>query len=209
MLINQPPADKLVATLILAHGAGAPMDSGFMSQISELLAARGVRVIRFEFPYMAMRREDGRKRPPNPQQQLLEHWRAVYQQLAPTLEQDKPLLIGGKSMGGRMASLIADELAPAGLVCLGYPFHAAGKPEKLRVEHLLGLETAALIVQGDRDALGNRQRVEAFELSPRLRMHWLNSGDHDFKPLKSAATSPQALLIEAADAVSRFARSLC
>lgn len=102
------PAGSLSATLILAHGAGAPMDSPFMERIAELLAAQGIAVARFEFPYMAQRREDGRKRPPNPQAQLLDCWRRVHAQVRETL--DGPLALGGKSMGGRMASLLADEL---------------------------------------------------------------------------------------------------
>lgn len=103
------PAGSLSATLILAHGAGAPMDSPFMERIAELLAAQGIAVARFEFPYMAQRREDGRKRPPNPQAQLLDCWRRVHAQVRETL--DGPLALGGKSMGGRMASLLADEQA--------------------------------------------------------------------------------------------------
>ncbi len=130
------PAGSLSATLILAHGAGAPMDSPFMERIAELLAAQGIAVARFEFPYMAQRREDGRKRPPNPQAQLLDCWRRVHAQVRETL--DGPLALGGKSMGGRMASLLADELGADALVCLGYPFYAAGKPEKPRVAHLAG-----------------------------------------------------------------------
>ncbi|MBW6119335.1 alpha/beta family hydrolase, partial [Pseudomonas aeruginosa] len=140
------PAGSLSATLILAHGAGAPMDSPFMERIAELLAAQGIAVARFEFPYMAQRREDGRKRPPNPQAQLLDCWRRVHAQVRETL--DGPLALGGKSMGGRMASLLADELGADALVCLGYPFYAAGKPEKPRVAHLAGLRTPTLIVQG-------------------------------------------------------------
>ncbi|CRO56251.1 Alpha/beta hydrolase family protein [Pseudomonas aeruginosa] len=155
------PAGSLSATLILAHGAGAPMDSPFMERIAELLAAQGIAVARFEFPYMAQRREDGRKRPPNPQAQLLDCWRRVHAQVRETL--DGPLALGGKSMGGRMASLLADELGADALVCLGYPFYAAGKPEKPRVAHLAGLRTPTLIVQGERDALGSYTHLRAHE----------------------------------------------
>jgi hypothetical protein len=93
-------------TLILAHGAGAPMDSEFMTDMAARLAVRGINVMRFEFPYMAQRRLDGRKRPPNPQAQLLDCWRQVYAQVRPHVA--GRLAIGGKSMGGRMASLVAD-----------------------------------------------------------------------------------------------------
>ena len=95
----------LSPTLILAHGAGAPMDSGFMSDMAVRLAGHGVNVLRFEFPYMAQRRLDGGKRPPNPAPKLLECWREVYAQVRRHVA--GPLAIGGKSMGGRMASLLA------------------------------------------------------------------------------------------------------
>jgi hypothetical protein len=196
------PVGKPCATLILAHGAGAPMDSEFMQQMAQNLAACGVAVLRFEFAYMAARRQDGKKRLPNPQAQLLEQWREVYhhvrQQVAGSLA------IGGKSMGGRMASLLADELGVDALVCLGYPFYAVGKPEKPRVAHLAELHTPTLIIQGERDALGNRQAVAGYTLSAAIKLHWLAAGDHDLKPLKSSGfTQPQHLL-SAAEAIATF-----
>jgi predicted alpha/beta-hydrolase family hydrolase len=175
------------ATLILAHGAGAPMDSPFMQHMAQGLAARGVRVVRFEFAYMAQRRLDGRKRPPNPQAQLLQQWRDVYALVRQRVA--GPLAIGGKSMGGRMASLLADELGASALICLGYPFYAAGKPEKPRVAHLAELRTPTLIIQGERDALGNRQAVAGYDLSPAIEVHWLQAADHDLKPRKASGFS--------------------
>ncbi|WP_455231606.1 alpha/beta family hydrolase [Geopseudomonas aromaticivorans] len=188
--------------LILAHGAGAPMDSPFMSDIAERLAECGVRVVRFEFPYMAARRRDGGKRPPNPQAQLLDCWREVWAEV--NAREPGQWAIGGKSMGGRMASLLADELQPAALVCLGYPFHAAGKPEKPRVAHLAALRPPTLIVQGERDALGNRERVAGYLLSPAIRVLWLAAADHDLKPLKASGFSHAQHLQEAARAVADF-----
>lgn len=205
LLRNQPDGD-VSATLVLAHGAGAPMDSPFMSDIARRLAERGIAVLRFEFPYMAMRREDGRRRPPNPQKQLLECWRAVYAQVR--AEVRGPLAIGGKSMGGRMASLLADELGADALVCFGYPFYAVGKPEKPRVEHLAGLKTPTLIVQGERDALGDRPTVEQYALSPVIGLHWLAAADHDLKPLKASGLTHEQHLETTADQVAAFIRSL-
>lgn len=190
------------ATLVLAHGAGAAMDSGFMQRMAELLAERGVNVLRFEFPYMASRRVDGGKRPPNPQSQLLDSWRQVYRAVREQLH--GPLAIGGKSMGGRMASLLADELGADALVCLGYPFYAVGKPEKPRVEHLAGLQTRTLIVQGERDALGNRQAVMGYELSPAISLEWMVAADHDLKPLKVSGFTHEQHLISAAQAIAAF-----
>jgi predicted alpha/beta-hydrolase family hydrolase len=196
------PVGETHATLILAHGAGAPMDSAFMQEMAQLLAARGVAVLRFEFAYMAARRLDGKKRPPNPQVQLLEQWRAVHaavrQQVA------GPLAIGGKSMGGRMASLLADELGADALVCLGYPFYAVGKPEKPRVAHLAELRTPTLIIQGERDALGDRQAVAGYALAKSIKLHWLTAGDHDLKPLKSSGFTHQQHMQTAADAIAQF-----
>ena len=196
------PAGAVHATLILAHGAGAPMDSDFMQQMAQSLAARGVAVLRFEFAYMAERRLDGKKRPPNPQAKLLEQWRAVYAGVRQQVS--GPLAIGGKSMGGRMASLLADELGADALVCLGYPFYAVGKPEKPRVAHLAELRTPTLILQGERDALGNRQAVAGYVLSEAIKLHWLSAGDHDLKPLKSSGFSHQQHMQTAADAIAQF-----
>lgn len=192
------------ACLILAHGAGAPMDSGFMDEMAQRLAALGVGVVRFEFPYMAERRAGGGKRPPNPQKVLLECWREVYRQVRPLVT--GKLAIGGKSMGGRMASLLADELGADALVCLGYPFYAVGKPEKPRVEHLAGLQTPTLIVQGERDALGNRDAVQGYALSPSVEVSWLVAGDHDLKPLKASGFSHEQHLQAAAEKVAGFLR---
>ncbi|MBF7730659.1 alpha/beta hydrolase [Pseudomonas sp. N040] len=201
------PVNQPVAVLLLAHGAGAPMDSPFMGAISQRLAASGVGVLRFEFPYMAARRADGVRRPPNPQAALLDCWRQAYRHARQRYA--GPLAIGGKSMGGRMASLLADELGAAALICLGYPFYAAGKPDKPRVAHLAELHTPTLIVQGERDALGNRQAVEAYPLSPAIRLHWLATADHDLKPLQRSGFTHEQYLQQTADSVARFLREGC
>ncbi len=196
------PLGETYATLILAHGAGAPMDSEFMQNMAQSLAARGIAVLRFEFAYMAARRLDGKKRPPNPQAKLLEQWREVYSQVRQQVA--GPLAIGGKSMGGRMASLLADDLGADALVCLGYPFYAVGKPEKPRVAHLAELRTPTLIIQGERDALGDRQAVAGYALADSIKMHWLAAGDHDLKPLKSSGFTHQQHMQTAADAIAQF-----
>jgi predicted alpha/beta-hydrolase family hydrolase len=190
------------ATLILAHGAGAPMDSDWMSDMAARLAAHGVNVLRFEFPYMAQRRIDGGKRPPNPAPKLQECWREVYAVVRRHVA--GRLAIGGKSMGGRMASLLVDELSADALVCLGYPFYAVGKPEKPRVEHLAALKTRTLIVQGERDALGNRAAVEAYTLSPGIEVFWLAAADHDLKPLKASGFTHEQHLAAAVKKVAAF-----
>ncbi|SLN11962.1 alpha/beta family hydrolase [Oceanibacterium hippocampi] len=187
-------------TLVLAHGAGAPMDSPFMAAVAQGLGARGRRVARFEFPYMVERRASGRKKPPDRQPVLLECWRAIVAELGG----GSGLVIGGKSMGGRMASLVADECGVRGLVCLGYPFHPPGKPEKLRTAHLETLRTPALIVQGERDSFGGRADVEGYALSPAIRFTWMTDGDHGFRPRKASGLTEADNLAAAIEAVDAF-----
>lgn len=199
------PAGPPLATLLLAHGAGAGMDSPFMEQLAEALARRDIRTLRFDFPYMARARAEGRRRPPNPAPVLLEHWRAMVATWRAA--ESAPLWLAGKSMGGRMASLLADDLGATGLVCLGYPFHPAGKPERLRTEHLATLATPTLIVQGERDALGTRAEVAGYALAPTLEVQWIATADHDLKPLKSSGLSQTQALVETAAWVAAFVRS--
>jgi predicted alpha/beta-hydrolase family hydrolase len=179
LLMDGPKKAK--RTIVLAHGAGAGMDTPFMDFFVKRLADRAFRVARFEFPYMAAKRLTGKAKPPDREPVLLDTWHKVVEKLG-----RQGLVIGGKSMGGRIASLIADEAGVAGLICLGYPFHPVGKPEKLRVEHLQTIKTPTLVVQGERDPFGNREEVARFSLSPAVRVKWITDGDHNFKPRKSS-----------------------
>ena len=129
-------------------------------------------------------------------------WQAVIDQLP------LPLLLGGKSLGGRIASLIADPSQAAGLVCLGYPFHPAGKPDRLRIEHLKTLSTPTLIVQGERDSLGSRAEVEQYELSEAVQLCWLPDGDHSFKPRKTSGHTEVENWRLGVEAVAQFLGSL-
>lgn len=195
-------------TLVLAHGAGAPMDSPYMQAFAEGLAERGFKVIRFEFPYMDERRQTGKKKPPNRAPVLLETWAAVIDHFGA-----ENLLIGGKSMGGRMASMSAADFETAGnpvkgVVCLGYPFHPPGKPEKLRTEHLESLKTPTLICQGTRDPFGTEEDVKHYNLSKALRFHWLPDGEHNFKPRKASGRTELENWNSAMDAIVFFAEKL-
>jgi predicted alpha/beta-hydrolase family hydrolase len=205
-LIDGP--DNAPATVVLAHGAGAMMDTPFMDAMASGLAVTGLRVARFEFPYMAKRRADGKRRGPDRKPVLLETWREVVTQLEPAGR----LIIGGKSMGGRIASELAAgdaaELGISGVACLGYPFHPAGKPEKLRTEHLRAFPIPLLIVQGERDTLGNRAEVEGYDLDKSIEFVWLPDGDHSFKPRKKSGHTEAENLAAAIDAVAAFARAL-
>ena len=195
-------AKNPVATLLLAHGAGAPMDSPFMESLAAALADRGIQVVRFEFPYMQRRREEQRKFPPNRAPQLLE---AFARQVASVERSGLPLWVGGKSMGGRMASMLAAEGASEidGVVAFGYPFHPPGKPENTRTEHLASLAVPMLICQGERDPFG-KPEVKGYSLDEGIRVQWLEGGDHDFKPLKRSGRTQQQLIEEAASRVLAF-----
>jgi predicted alpha/beta-hydrolase family hydrolase len=176
------------------------MDSPFMDTIARGLADRQIRVVRFEFPYMERRRDDGKRRPPDGHAKLRARWLEVVGELGHAGD----LVIGGKSMGGRIASMIADEIGVRGLVCLGYPFHPVGKPDKLRVAHLETIRTPTLILQGTRDALGNRAEIDGYALSKNVRVEFLEDGDHSFKPRARSGRTEEENLRQAIDAVATF-----
>jgi predicted alpha/beta-hydrolase family hydrolase len=181
------------------------MDSPFMESIARGIASAGFRVARFEFPYMRARREGGKKGPPDRGAVLAESWRDAIRVLSET-NGPGSLVIGGKSMGGRIASMVADETAVAGLVCLGYPFHPPGQPQKLRVAHLAGLKTPGLILQGTRDPFGGKDEVSRYSLSRTLRVVFLEDGDHSFKPRASSGRTEAQNLAEAMARVVEFLR---
>lgn len=190
-------------TLVLAHGAGAPMDSPFMDRIARGVAGAGWRVVRFEFPYMATRRETGTRKPPDRAPVLLDTWRSVIAGLGA-----ETLVIGGKSLGGRIASMIADEARVHGLVCLGYPFHPPGRPDRLRTAHLETLGTPALILQGERDPFGRADEVPGYGLSDAIALAWLPDGDHGFRPRKASGHTEDGNLTLAVERICGFLDAL-
>ena len=183
--------------IILAHGAGAGMDSDFMQFAASGLAAAGYEAILFNFPYMEKRIADGGRRPPDRAPKLLDHFRTVIAQVkAGIKDPGRPLLIGGKSMGGRMASMIAAETPDIanGLIVFGYPFHPPGKPEKLgpRTDHFSSILMPALLVQGERDTFGGIDLIRGLDLPKSFEVQWAPDGDHSFKPRKkSGHTQPE------------------
>ncbi|MFQ5971373.1 MAG: alpha/beta fold hydrolase [Alphaproteobacteria bacterium] len=207
------PATWLIAgpkraewTVALAHGAGAPMDSPFMNIVADGLAAAGLRVVRFEFPYMARRRAEGKRGSPDAPMVLHRAWREVIAASAPA----ERLVVGGKSMGGRIASEVAAE-APqsvAGIACLGYPFHPPGRPERTRTAHLADLAVPMLVVQGERDSFGTPDDVAGYALSPSVRFVWLPDGDHSFKPRKRSGHTEDDNIRRAIAAVVNFVGGL-
>ena len=192
---------------VFAHGAGAPASADFMETIAKGLALQGIRVARFNFPYMQQRVDNGTRRPPERAPKLI----AQYQQLIASI--DQPMVIGGKSMGGRMASLVAsdpttDELSVnskiKGIACLGFPFHPANKPESLRTEHFPLIKQAVFIAQGVRDKLGTKEDVASYGLPDNIDWLWLEDGDHDLKPRVKSGFTHQAHLQKTIISMAEF-----
>ncbi|MEO9493588.1 MAG: alpha/beta fold hydrolase [Vibrio splendidus] len=190
-------------TFIFAHGAGAGMDHEFMQSVAKGLAFKGIRVIRFNFPYMIKRAEDGKRRPPDRAPKLLE----AYQDIIKQCDADK-LVIGGKSMGGRMASHLSEVDKVAAMACLGFPFHPPGKPEKYKGEHLAELQKPCLILQGERDTFGKREEFADFNLSDSIRVEFIPDGDHSFKPRKSSGYTEQQNIALTVEKLSAFIKEV-
>jgi len=184
------------------------MTSPFMNTIAALLAERSIAVSRFEFSYMAARRAGGKRRPPPRAETLLHEYETAIATARETAPERQRLFIGGKSMGGRVASMVADEAfaagSIAGLVCLGYPFHPPGKPDQLRTAHLVGLTCTALIVQGECDPFGSRAEVESMQLARAIAFSWAADGDHDLGPRGAFGFTRKGNLAAAADAIATF-----
>jgi len=191
-------------TLLLAHGASAAMDTQFMRRFAIHAAAAGLDVLRFEFSYMAQRRVDGVRRPAPKAETLAPEFAAI---LAEALAASKgPLLIGGKSMGGRVAAMVGGlpdlDARVRAVACLGYPFHPIGKPDKLRLEPLQALRIPALVVQGTRDPYGDEAEVAAYGLPPLVTLVWSDNGNHDLAPTGASPATWNGNLEAAAKAVS-------
>ena len=194
------PEDSPI-TFAFAHGAGAPMDTPWMNKVARGVAAHGIRVVRFEFPYMAARREGKKKggapdRPPV----LLESWRQVIEEHGGGAK----VAVGGKSMGGRIATMVADEMQVRGVVCIGYPFHPPGKPQQLRTAHLETMRTPTLIVQGTRDEFGAREEVGEYALSSSIRFEWIRDGNHSLKPRAASGADENGNIEHAVEAAAAF-----
>ncbi|TXM09080.1 alpha/beta fold hydrolase [Vibrio parahaemolyticus] len=184
---------------VFAHGAGAGMEHDFMTAVAKGLVEQGIRVVRFNFPYMVKRSEDGKKRPPDRAPKLLEAYSKVIAHFA-----SSPVVIGGKSMGGRMASLLAEHVLVAGIACLGFPFHPPGKPEKFKGDHLASIDKPTLILQGERDTFGKREEFDEFVFSQQVKVSFFPDGDHSFKPRKSSGHTEAGNIALAVEQLSAF-----
>jgi predicted alpha/beta-hydrolase family hydrolase len=200
-------ADRAV---LLAHGAGADMCAATLTTFADALARAGVPVMRFNFPY----RTAGKRAPDRPAVLAAATREAVHELARRTQLPPERLVLGGRSMGGRYASLAvgdADDPLPAlGLLLLGYPLHPAGNPEKLRVEHFRRINVPVLFVSGTRDALAGADalRVHAKEIAGPVAFHWIDTADHGFKPLKASGLTVATALAEAATVATAWVAAL-
>lgn len=198
--INSP--SEFTFTLLLAHGAGAGMDTEFMNGIAEGVASHGIRVIRFEFPYMVKRRLEGKNTPPN----RLPILQSSFLEQMSTIE--GPLVIAGKSMGGRVATTILECSNATAGIALGYPFHPPGKPENLRIEHFTSLHKPLLVLQGTRDPFGNAIENPAQWLPDSATLTWVPDGEHSFKPRKASGRTWEDNIQFAIEHIVSFISSL-
>lgn len=201
-------ASQPVARLILAHGAGAGKEHDFMQQMAERLTALQIEVVLFNFPYMQTIKHTGKRRPPDKSEKLLSHFDSVIAQTKATAD-ELPTFIGGKSMGGRMASMLLANPSDGssrvlGAIALGYPFHPPGKPEKTRTAHLVELDKPMLIIQGERDTFGTQSEVEGYTLSDTIECAFLVDGDHSFKPRKASGKTHDEHITHAAELAAAF-----
>jgi uncharacterized protein len=195
-----------VPAVILAHGAGADMRSPFMSFVHAALAREGFVTVKFNFPYT-----EAHRRAPDPRPVLERCYRAVLDAVARDRRLAPPwIAIGGKSLGGRIASYLAAEGAPVrALVLLGYPLHPAGRPDTLRADHLPAVRVPMLFVQGTRDPLCDPARLQpVLARLPRATLHAIADGDHSFRPPRRAKRPDADVWGEAAAVTADWLRGV-
>ncbi|GAB2206863.1 alpha/beta fold hydrolase [Roseibium sp. ROS1] len=205
-LWNRPETPP-VATLLLAHGAGAAMDSTFMNKLAAALASQGIAAARFEFAYMAGRRTGGPKKPPPRADKLIAEFQTALQSVLS--QSDSPLLIGGKSMGGRVAAMLAGGGSlpgrAKGVACFGYPFHPTGKADaEWRLQPLQDAKRPVLVLQGDRDPFGSKAELDEVTLPAHVSLTYLEDGNHDFGPRGKSPATLDGNIKLAAEAVRAF-----
>ncbi|QYK11919.1 alpha/beta fold hydrolase [Shewanella rhizosphaerae] len=217
-LFSGPLDDNALACdtlVVLAHGAGANMEHEFMTQMAERLGSRNsgehdgkqaIAVLRFNFPYMRSNAIDGKRRPPDRAPKLIKDFSLLIETVREVYK-PKRLVVMGKSMGGRMAAILAGEQAVDGVICLGYPFvpPKGGEP---RLEPVAECQAPLLVIQGERDKFGAKGQVEPWLAPFKAKLQWLTDGDHSFLPRKSSGTTQSANLDLAVSHSIQFIRGL-
>lgn len=202
--VNSPVQDP-AGVFLLAHGAGYGMATPFMETIAKGLTGAGVRVVRFHFPYMEQGLRSGVQKAPNGGRILRQSFSDVIRHC---VEHEKvpckKIIIGGKAMGARVASMIADENQVAGVICFGFPFHPPRKPKLSRFEHLKTIQTPTLICQGERDPKGRLEEVQQLKLSKSVQLHWLAEGDNEFKTRTNSIQAHEENMRDAIQASNKF-----
>lgn len=195
-----------IAQFVFAHGAGAGSDSDFMQYMAKVISEQGVDVGLFDFEYMQIAKQTNKRRPPERAPKLLTYYEQILTQTQPNL----PLFIGGKSMGGRMASMLActTKQPVKGVIAFGYPFHPPGKPEKLRTEHFGDIHCPFLVLQGERDTFGTREELKTIAMPKQPNFVWLTDGDHSLKPRKKSGVTEQENLKAAAFSTVKFIKHI-
>ena len=201
------------ALVIFAHGAGADKSSSFMDAMALALVTEQISVLRFNFGYMNKRLVDGRKYPPERMPKLLSAMAQVINEQSDEL----PLFLAGKSMGGRVAATITSQLddigelvgydavqSVRGTICYGYPFHPSAKPDSLRLAPLQERIRPVMIIQGERDKLGDRAEIECYDVAQCCQIHFVEDGDHDLKPRVRSGFTHQAHIETAAKVTNTF-----
>jgi predicted alpha/beta-hydrolase family hydrolase len=202
MIVDQPASGRSRAVIVLAHGAGGHMDDGAMRAIRDVLIGLDATVVRFNFPY-----REKRSARPDPMPRLIEAWNATLERVRAELKPDV-LIVGGRSMGGRAASMLlaSDGDAADGLLLLAYPLHPPGHPEKLRAAHLPAIHRPVLCFNGTRDDFCDRALMEQVltTVGSNWEMHWLDGADHGFHVLKRSGRTDRDVLVEVGEATARF-----
>lgn len=204
MTISIDSANSAIANFVFAHGAGANKDSEFMQTVTENLVQRGINVIRFNFEYMQKAIALEKRYPPDRIDKLCAYYHQIISEVSDTL----PIFIGGKSMGGRISTMILEQSKANAAVCFGYPFHPPGKLDKLRVDHLKELNKPLLVLQGERDTFGNQTEISQYALANMVKCHFLPDGDHSLKPRKSSGLTQSDNINKATDMAAKFIKEL-
>ncbi|GAA5219184.1 alpha/beta family hydrolase [Corallincola platygyrae] len=196
-------AEQPIARLLLAHGAGAGMSHDFMSRLAEALSNQHLEVVRFNFDYMVQALEQQKKRPPDRLPKLVDCMTRVGEQL----DHNLPLFVAGKSMGSRVACLVAEGLSARGVIAYGYPFHPPGKPERLRRDELEASAADIFVLQGERDPFGRSDEWSGFQLPEHVSLVAVKDGEHSFKPTKKSGVTQDDNIVFAAEQTARFIKS--
>lgn len=205
LVYDMPTAKPLGPVFVCAHGAGGNMDDAAVRAVSSTLTGRGLGVVRFNFLYRALG-----KKVPDPMPRLTATFAAVVREVEARLGK-VPLILGGRSMGGRAASmLVADGFPCAGLLLLAYPLHPPGRTDKLRVEHLPAIKVPALCMNGTRDTFMTPDIMTSTlaTLGPNWRMHWITAADHSFKVQKASGRTNAEVQQEVGDTVMAWVATL-